>query len=150
VADRAEDRVASPKTSRVPQIDQLERALLDAAQRNELANDALRRYLAEHRGNARAVVDRLLRGEHPWQVLLREQAPSRRESYLQVWREFEETRQQMRRLVIVWAKRRFGVSYRSMGEYLGISEQLATKLGGQAARAHPPESNCEGTTRTSE
>jgi len=109
MAYRAEDRVPSRETCHGPEIDQLEQELLEAAQRNEHANDELRRYLAEHRGSARAVVDRLLGGEHPWQVLMREQAASRRESYLEVWREFEETRQQMRRLVILWAKRRFGV-----------------------------------------
>ena len=132
-----EARTPSPEASHGP-ADHLEQALLEAVDENEGANDALCDYLARHRESARAAVEGLLGGQHPWEVLMRQDAAGRREGHLHAWRRFEDSRQEMRRLLILWAKRRFGVSYRSMGERLGISEQMATKLGGQAARVHPP------------
>jgi hypothetical protein len=119
-------------------IDHLEQALLEAAEENEAANDALCEYLTRNRGMARTVAERLLTGEHPSLALRDEDAAGRRESYRELLRRFEDSRHQMRRLVILWAKRGFGVSYRSMGELLGISQQMAIKLGGEAARDHPP------------
>jgi hypothetical protein len=134
--DRRVADAASPNGFGAKRAD-LRQALLEAVDANESANDALRDYLQRNRGTTRAVVDQLLNGDHPWQVLPRNEAAHRRDGYVEVWRRFEDTRQEMRRLTILWAKRQFGVSYRSMGQRLGVSEQMAIKLGGQAAKAYP-------------
>jgi len=139
MADRIED-IAASRDAPSSHHAELRRALKRAVEENEAANDALCDYLSRHRDATRGTADRLLAGEHPWEALLHVDAAGRREAYLDVWRRFEDSRQEMRRLTILWAKRVFGISYRSMGAYLGISEQLAIKLGGQAARAHPDES----------
>jgi len=143
-----EAKTPSAEESPDAPVDNLERALLDSLEEHEAANEALRDYLALHRKTARATIERLLRGEHPWQVLMGEDAAGRREGYLEVWRRFENSRRDMRRLVILWAKRRHGVSYRSMAGHLGISEQMAIKLGGQAAKLYPRQGKSEGPTHS--
>ena len=148
MADRAETKTPSAEESPDAPVDDLEQALLDALDEHEAANEALRDYLALHRKTARATIERLLGGEHPWQVLMDEDAAGRRGGYLEVWRRFENSRRDMRRLVILWAKRKHGMSYRSMADRLGISEQMAIKLGGQAAKVYPPGGKPKGRTHS--
>jgi len=115
----------------------LRRAFEMAIDDNEHANDALCEYLTVHRGNSRSVVNRLLTGEDTWGALDREDAARRRDGYLDAQRRFEDTRRELRMLVILWAKRIDGLSYRSMGPRLGISAQMAVKLGQEAAKKYP-------------
>ena len=104
---------------------------------NEAANDALCDYLGNHRGTSRAIVKRLLSGEDPWEALEAEQAADRRDGYLDARQRLEDSRRRLRMLVILWTKRHNGASYRSKGWRLGISPQMAARLGAEAANEFP-------------
>jgi len=110
----------------------IEAALLE----NEQANDALCEYLKDHRDATRAVVGRTLAGEHVRTVLVTEQAASRRDAYLDALHRFEESRRTIRMLVLLWAKQELGISFRSMGTPLGISPQMAVKLGHEGTQRY--------------
>ena len=114
------------------------RHVLEAALReNEAANDNLRNFLVRHRDSSRGVVTRLISGEHAWSALENEDAAERRDGYVSALRRFEDSRRELRMLVILWAKRYQGLSYRSIGPRFGVSEQMAAKLGQEASKRYP-------------
>jgi len=137
--------VAGPLGLRVPHArdgaeDGLRAAMWAAVEEQDAANRALRQYLADLEGRPALMVERMFSGEHPSEVLQRMGADQIRFAYSEALQRFENARREVRGLMILWAKRIHGSSYRSMGPRFGISEQLAVRLGQEAARRHPPAS----------
>jgi hypothetical protein len=120
-----------------PENDSLRTAMKAAVEEHDAANRALRRHLSELEGRPAVMVERMLAGEHPSEVLQKMGADLIRSAYSQALQRFENSRREVRGLLILWAKLVHGNSYRSMGPRLGISEQLAVRLGQEAARRHP-------------
>jgi hypothetical protein len=112
-------------------------AIRHEVKENEAANDALCDFLGNNRGTSRAIVERMLAGEDPWAALETEQAAGRRDGYLDARQRLEDSRRRLRMLVILWTKRHSGASYRSMGWRLGVSPQMAARLGAEAAKEFP-------------
>ena len=108
-----------------------------AVRENKAANRALRSYLADHEDDPGLMVERMISDEHPWDVLASGSAVESRAGYVAALRRFEDSRREIRLVTILWAKRVHGLSYRSMGPRIGVSEQMAVRLGREAAQRYP-------------
>jgi hypothetical protein len=109
----------------------LDKQLLAAVEEHERANAALCEFLLSVKDNPRTVVERILAGEHPLDVLNSRRVPGHLDAYRECLDRFEASRNRLRGTLVRWGRAQ-GVSASRLAPGLGISRQMAVRLAAEA------------------
>lgn len=129
--DQSSSTSGDGQRSQKEAIARFEEEMKAALIENERANDALCHFLTSHRGNSRKIMQKILDGNSPPEVLDLEGVAALRDEYQDRLARFEASRKELRLVLLRWAMAN-GVSASKVATGLGISRQMAVRLAREA------------------